>query len=177
MAETKTLSLRIPAELVDKIDALVGEGQSRNAILKEIITLGLEAMTGDEKKAEEERIEQLAQAIASKVTPEVAEKVQKNNDELYRDMTTTLAATVLPTAIREATQGFDETLHKIEEATVITVEESEINPKALPEGEGSTASEPAETEEDKEIDLDDYSWLDQWAIRRVRGLNLSVQKR
>lgn len=192
MADTKTLSLRISPELLEKIDELVeqdGQARSRNAVLKKIIEAGIEAITGDQKAAEAAKNEELiddimkkmtegdfVQAIATKVTEDVSAQVRKDTDELYRDLTTNLAATVLPTAIRAETKGFEETLHKIEEATVITVEEIPENPKALPEIDGSTASVPGETSESKEIVLDEYGFLDQWAIRRVRGVGLVVSK-
>ena len=98
---TKTLSLRIDEELIERIDALVGEGQSRNAVIKDLIEAGLDAESG--KKSEEEVFRDLIQEFVEDLKKEIPDTVIKGvneaNNQLYRDQSQQLAATILPAVL------------------------------------------------------------------------------
>lgn len=98
---TKTLSLRIDEELIERIDAF-GEGnQSRNAVIKELIEAGLEAKSG--KKTDEEMFQEMSDKLVERVVERVSETVTSDvkdaNNELFRDWTQQLTATALPTVL------------------------------------------------------------------------------
>ena len=98
---TKTLSLRIDEELIERIDEYTGEGKSRNAVIKELIEAGLDAKAG--KKTDEDMLRELMKELIEDAKREISDTVTAGvkaaNNELYRDQSQQLAATILPAVL------------------------------------------------------------------------------
>lgn len=145
---TKTLSLRIDEELIERIDALVGEGKSRNAVIKELIERGLATQEGEKTPEEIQEelmaklIENASATITEQVTQDVVQKMREENNELFRDWSNQLASTILPPLI---TAGNKE----LSEVIVEELRPALPDPQAQVEG-SETAPVAAETEPEPE---------------------------
>jgi len=140
---TKTLSLRIDEELIERIDALVEDGQSRNAVIKGLIEAGLEAKSG--KKTDEEIFQEMSDKLVERVVERVSETVTTDvkdaNNELFRDWTQQLTATALPTVLVPLLDERNKQLS----AEIEALKPAEPDPQ--PEVESSETSDvPANTE-------------------------------
>lgn len=142
---TKTLSLRIDEELIERIDEQVGEGQSRNAVIKDLIEAGLDAKTG--KKTDEEVIREMLNDFLTKakgeISEEVTSKVQAANNELYRDQSQQLTAQILPAVLGPLLEEQRRQLTEEIDARIPALPASE-DPQPVLEG-SETVDVPAET--------------------------------
>jgi metal-responsive CopG/Arc/MetJ family transcriptional regulator len=140
---TKTLSLRIDEELIERIDEYTGEGKSRNAVIKELIEAGLDAKAG--KKTDEDMLRELMKELIEDAKREISDTVTAGvkaaNNELYRDQLQQLAATILPAVLVPLLDERNKQLTTEIEALKPVVEIPQ------PELEGSeTEDVPAETQ-------------------------------
>ena len=184
---TKTLSLRIDEELIERIDA-VAEGRSRNAVIKELIEAGLKAAAdeeADEAKAAA-TLETLLEKIAAidekvdgadeRITQRVVDGVSEQNNALFRDtttqMTTQMTSAVFPQFVNEMNKKLLDEFDK-------RIEEMRSQPIALPESQVQVEAEPitpalpAETHEE-EADPETMGFFDKMAYNRMTGLGYRV---
>lgn len=153
---TKTLSLRIDEELIERIDALVGNGQSRNAVIKDLIEAGLDAKSG--KKTDEEMLREMLQEFLAEakgeISEEVSAKVTAANNELYRDQSQQLTAQLLPAVLGPLLEEQKKQLTEEIDARMPALPASE-DPQ--PEIEGS-ATEPVAAETQTQVPETKSTW-------------------